>query len=207
MRQTLFFSATMSDDVFHSASQIMRDPQMIRTGSGVRLPGAIAHHMHQIAASDKTTWLATFCRTGGSTLVFTRTKHGAERLSRRLTRAGVRCAAIHGDRTQGHGAQRSKDSEVDATPRSWPPTSRHVVSTSTASVVVNYDLLDAPRPTFTVSAARAAQTPPVQPHAGRPRRTRGPSNHRAVVYLFSDARTSASKQPTPEPKPERSTVA
>ena len=103
-RQTLFFSATMSDDVFRSAAQIMRDPLMIRIGggSGGGVASAITHQVHQVPAADKTAWLAAFLRrTGGSTLVFTRTKRGADRLSRRLGAAGVRCAAIHGDRTQG----------------------------------------------------------------------------------------------------------
>jgi ATP-dependent RNA helicase RhlE len=102
-RQTLFFSATMSDDVFRSAAQIMRDPRMIRIGgSSSGVASAITHHVHQVPSADKTAWLAAFLRrTGGSTLVFTRTKRGADRLSRRLGASGVRCAAIHGDLTQG----------------------------------------------------------------------------------------------------------
>lgn len=101
-RQTLFFSATMSDDVFRSAAQIMRDPRMIRIGGVSGVVSTIKHHVQQVPSADKTAWLAAFLRrTGGSTLVFTRTKRGADRLSRRLGAAGVRCAAIHGDRTQG----------------------------------------------------------------------------------------------------------
>jgi ATP-dependent RNA helicase RhlE len=101
-RQTLFFSATMSDDVFRSAAQIMRDPRMIRIAGASGVATSINHHVQQVPSADKTAWLAAFLRrTGGSTLVFTRTKRGAEGLSRRLGAAGVRCAAIHGDRTQG----------------------------------------------------------------------------------------------------------
>ena len=100
-RQTLFFSATMSDDVFRSAAQIMRDPTIVKVGGGGGPAAGITHRVHQVRATEKASWLATFLRrTGGSTLVFTRTKRGAERLNRQLASSGVRCAAIHGDLTQ-----------------------------------------------------------------------------------------------------------
>ena len=101
-RQTLLFSATMSDDVFRAAEQIMRNPRMVQVGSTGELPARITHHAHRVAAADKTAWLSAFLRrTRGSTLIFTRTKRGADRLHRRLASAGLQCAAIHGDRTQG----------------------------------------------------------------------------------------------------------
>ena len=100
-RQTLFFSATMTDDVFTSALQIMREPKMIQIGSTGGLPTTISHRAQRVSAGDKATWLARFLRrAGGPTLVFVRTKRGAERLARQLAAAGVRCAALHGDRTQ-----------------------------------------------------------------------------------------------------------
>ncbi len=99
-RQTLFFSATMSDDVFRSAAQIMRDPKMIQVGGG-GLATTITHRAHHVTALEKTAWLARFLRQSREpVLVFVRTKRGAERLARRLAAAGVRCAALHGDRTQ-----------------------------------------------------------------------------------------------------------
>lgn len=146
VRQTLFFSATMSDDVFRSASQIMREPRLIRINGGGGLPSTIAHRMHEIVASDKTAWLATFLRrTGGSTLVFTRTKHGAERLSRRLIKAGVRCAALHGDRTQG---QRSAAIEGFRSGRYTTLVATDIAARGLdidgIGHVVNYDLPDGP---------------------------------------------------------------
>jgi ATP-dependent RNA helicase RhlE len=146
VRQTLFFSATMSDDVFRSASQIMREPRMIRIDGGGGLPSTIAHRKHQVPAADKTAWLASFLRrTGGSTLIFTRTKHGAERLSRRLTKAGVRCAALHGDRTQG---QRSAAIEGFRSGRYTALVATDIAARGLdidgIGHVVNYDLPDSP---------------------------------------------------------------
>jgi ATP-dependent RNA helicase RhlE len=145
-RQTLFFSATMSDDVFRSAAQIMREPRMIRIDGGGRLPSTIAHRMHQVPASDKTAWLASFLRrTGGPTLIFTRTKRGAERLGRRLASAGVRAVAIHGDRTQ---SQRSAAIEGFRSGRYTALVATDIAARGLdidgIEHVVNYDLPDSP---------------------------------------------------------------
>lgn len=100
-RQTLFFSATMSEDVFRSAVEIMREPRLIQVGRTTGLASAVTHTAHQVHASDKATWLAKFLkRTSQPTLIFTRTKRGADRVAQRLTAAGIRCTALHADRTQ-----------------------------------------------------------------------------------------------------------
>jgi ATP-dependent RNA helicase RhlE len=99
-RQTLLFSATVSREVVESAAQIMRDPEIVQVGrSG--LSTTITHHAHQVVASEKVGWLVRFLRgADGPAIVFVRTKRGAERLASRLASAGVRCAALHADRTQ-----------------------------------------------------------------------------------------------------------
>ncbi len=103
-RQTLFFSATMSDDVFRSALEIMRDPKMIDIGgtNGARgLAETVTHEAHRVPAGEKVDWLARFLRrTHEPTLIFTRTKRGADKLARRLAAGGIRCAALHADRSQ-----------------------------------------------------------------------------------------------------------
>ncbi len=100
-RQTLLFSATMSDEVAQSASQIMRSPKMIRVGRDEGLASTIAHVGHLMPAAEKADWLAKFLkRTAGTSLVFVRTKRGADKLARRLSSAGIKCAAMHADRTQ-----------------------------------------------------------------------------------------------------------
>ena len=100
-RQTLFFSATTSDDVMRSAGQIMRDPKMIQIGTTRGPAATISHAMHLVHAREKAGWLIKFLRrTRGTTLVFVRTKRGADRLAQRLAAGGIRCAALHADRTQ-----------------------------------------------------------------------------------------------------------
>jgi ATP-dependent RNA helicase RhlE len=100
-RQTLLFSATMSDEVTRSASQIMRAPKMIRVGRDEGLASTIEHIGHLVPAAEKADWLAKFLkRTHGTSLVFVRTKRGADKLARRLAAGGIQCAAMHADRTQ-----------------------------------------------------------------------------------------------------------
>lgn len=100
-RQTLLFSATMSDEVAESANQIMRAPKMIRVGRDEGLASTIEHVGHVVPTPHKADWLATFLkRTHGTSLVFVRTKRGADTLARKLAAAGIKCAALHADRTQ-----------------------------------------------------------------------------------------------------------
>jgi ATP-dependent RNA helicase RhlE len=101
-RQTLFFSATTSDDVMRSAEQLMREPKLVRIGRATGLATSITHKAHVVRGEEKTAWLTRFLRGAeGPTIVFVRTKRGADRLARRLAAAGVRCAPLHADRTQG----------------------------------------------------------------------------------------------------------
>jgi len=100
-RQTLLFSATMSDDVTRSASQIMRDPKVIQIGRTGGLATTITHTAHVMPPTEKIAWLANFLRRGHEpTIIFVRTKRWADRLARRLAAANVRCATLHADRTQ-----------------------------------------------------------------------------------------------------------
>ena len=100
-RQTLLFSATMSEEVARSARQIMREPKMIRVGRVEGLASTIAHIGRLVPSHDKAAWLKGFLqRTSGTSLVFVRTKRGADKLARRLAADGIRCTALHADRTQ-----------------------------------------------------------------------------------------------------------
>jgi ATP-dependent RNA helicase RhlE len=100
-RQTLLFAATMSEEVARSARQIMRDPKMIRVGRVEGLASTIEHIGRLVPSPEKAAWLKGFLqRTEGTSLVFVRTKRGAEKLARRLSADGIRCVALHADRTQ-----------------------------------------------------------------------------------------------------------
>jgi ATP-dependent RNA helicase RhlE len=79
-RQTLLFSATMSDEVAVSASQIMQSPKMIRVGRTEGLASTIEHIGRLVPGAEKADWLGKFLRrTEGTSLVFVRTKRGADK--------------------------------------------------------------------------------------------------------------------------------
>jgi ATP-dependent RNA helicase RhlE len=104
-RQTLLFSATMTDEVLVQAKAIVRDARVISSGARNGPARTITHAIEQVPSAKKVEWLAHFLRRAtGPVLVFARTKHGAERLAGRLAAAGIRVTALHADRTQ---AQRS----------------------------------------------------------------------------------------------------
>jgi ATP-dependent RNA helicase RhlE len=99
--QTLLFSATMPDDVVRFALEIVKDPVYVQVGQRSAPAKSITHRAEIVAASGKVDWLiAHLRRPEGPTLVFTRTKIGAERLTRKLAAAGIRAAALHANRTQ-----------------------------------------------------------------------------------------------------------
>ena len=100
-RQTLLFSATMPDEVMRLAAEVVRDAQYVQVGSAGGPARSITHAVETVPSAQKTEWLAKFLRrTEGPILVFVRTKHGAERLARKLAGFGLRAAALHADRTQ-----------------------------------------------------------------------------------------------------------
>ncbi|HEY3885655.1 MAG TPA: DEAD/DEAH box helicase [Vicinamibacterales bacterium] len=99
-RQTLLFSATMPDDVMTLVHEVVREPKYVQIGSAGPAR-TITHEVETVPSALKTDWLAKFLRrTHGPVLVFVRTKHGAERLARKLSSFGIRAAALHADRTQ-----------------------------------------------------------------------------------------------------------
>ena len=100
-RQTLLFSATMPDEVVRLALEIMREPKFVQVGQRSKPATSISHQAVILPSSRKLDWLIEHLRRpAGPVLVFTRTKIGADRLSRQLASAGVRCTALHADRSQ-----------------------------------------------------------------------------------------------------------
>ncbi|MCU0252250.1 MAG: DEAD/DEAH box helicase [Vicinamibacterales bacterium] len=101
VRQTLLFSATTSSDVVMLAEQVMRDPRFIQIGRAGGPATTIAHIAHMMPAREKVEWLTRFLRrTHAPSLIFVRTKRGADQLASSLASRGVRCAPLHADRTQ-----------------------------------------------------------------------------------------------------------
>jgi ATP-dependent RNA helicase RhlE len=101
VRQTLLFSATMPDEVVRFALEIVRDAKYVQVGARSAPPKSITHRVESVAASRKVDWLIDHLRRPeGPVLIFMRTKIGADRLARKLAAAGVKCAALHADRSQ-----------------------------------------------------------------------------------------------------------
>ncbi len=105
-RQTLLFSATMPEEVMKLADEVVREAKYVQIGSAGGPAKSITHTIENVAAADKTEWLAKFLRrTDGPVLVFVRTKSGAERLARKLASFGLKAASLHADRTQQQRTQ------------------------------------------------------------------------------------------------------
>ena len=100
-RQTLFFSATIETSVKHLVEAHVRNAVRIQVGSTTKPIEKVALHLYEVEQDRKLGLLERMLRQEqGSFLVFARTKRGADRLSKKLAREGVRSAAIHGDRSQ-----------------------------------------------------------------------------------------------------------
>jgi ATP-dependent RNA helicase RhlE len=101
-RQTLFFSATLEGAAGRVAAAYTRDPRRHEHRASERARGRVEHRFVSVAHESKLESLVGELTAGerGRTLVFVRTKRGADRLVKRLSRHGVEAAAIHGNRSQ-----------------------------------------------------------------------------------------------------------
>lgn len=102
-RQTLFFSATMPPVIRELAETLLHDPVSVAVAPASAPADRIEHRLYFVEKSDKRSLLAELI--GGKklerTLVFSRTKHGANRVAQFLEKRGVAAAAIHGNKSQG----------------------------------------------------------------------------------------------------------
>jgi len=103
-RQTLFFSATMPPEVQKLAETLLCDPVRVAVTPVSSTVDKIEQWVcftDKAAKPDLAVWLLSQVPKDASVLIFTRTKHGADRLSDKLKKAGIRSKAIHGDKSQG----------------------------------------------------------------------------------------------------------
>ncbi len=101
-RQNLLFSATFSTEIRDLSRSILRNPQSIDIAPRNAPVELIDHRVYHVDTAQKHPLLSRIINSGGGrqSLVFTRTKHGANRLAERLERDGLSCAAIHGNKSQ-----------------------------------------------------------------------------------------------------------
>lgn len=100
-RQTLCFSATMEQSVAGLVNEYMRDPVRVALGSVLKPAESVELKAYEVRPGEKIDLLRQLLYAEkGQTLIFTRTKRGAERLSKELVRDGFNASMIHGDRSQ-----------------------------------------------------------------------------------------------------------
>ncbi|MBT7620254.1 MAG: DEAD/DEAH box helicase [Flavobacteriales bacterium] len=142
-RQSLFFSATMPSNILKLSSQILKSPKQISVNPVSSTAETIQQFIYYTNKSNKKDLLLYILKDKNinQLLLFSRTKHGADRIVRNLKKKNIQAAAIHGDKSQNQrqkALQSFKDSEI-----------RVLVATDIAargididklSYVLNYDI-------------------------------------------------------------------
>ena len=102
-KQSLLFSATFSDEIKALADRLLNQPALIEVARRNATAETIAQKIHPVGRDKKKELLAHLIRQGDwhQVLVFTRMKHGANRLAEYLNDAGIGAMAIHGNKSQG----------------------------------------------------------------------------------------------------------
>jgi ATP-dependent RNA helicase RhlE len=145
-RQTLFYSATIESSVRHLVETHVPNAVRIEVGSMSRPVEQVDLRLYEIDAAQKLPLLESMLTNEtGSFLVFARTKHGADRLAKQLSRSGAKTAAIHGDRSQNQRNQALKGFQ-DGYYRVLVATdvAARGIHVEGISHVVNYDLPQVP---------------------------------------------------------------
>ena len=147
VRQNLLFSATFPDDIRALANKMLRNPASVEIGQRNAAAPKIEqtiYHVEKSRKRDMLSWLIG-SRNWPQVLVFTRTKHGANRLAEQLEQDGLSAAAIHGNKSQGARTRALADFKSGAV--------RVLVATDIAARgididelpnVVNYELPEVP---------------------------------------------------------------
>ena len=145
-RQTMCFSATMEASVAKLTHSYLKNPVRVAIGSTTKPAEEIALHLYEVEQDRKLSLLEQMLQVhSGSFLVFARTKHGADRLAKKLERGGATATAIHGNRTQSQrnralrGFQEGEYRVLVAT-----DVAARGIHVEGIAHVVNYDLPQAP---------------------------------------------------------------
>jgi ATP-dependent RNA helicase RhlE len=146
-RQTLFFSATMPGEITRLADAMLRDPVRVSVTPQATTAERIAQRVILTEKSSKGSLLIEVLKKEAvdRVLVFTRTKHGADKVVRVLEKAGIRSAAIHGNKSQNH-RERTLAAFRDGSVRTLIATdiAARGIDVDGVSHVINYDLPNIP---------------------------------------------------------------
>ncbi len=110
-RQTLLFSATMPKDMDEIAKTYLHNPKRVQVSPPGKAADKVTQSLHYCAKENKTELLKEYLRKDpdGISLVFARTKHGAEKLKRHLESEGFKAASIHGNKSQNQRDKAIRD--------------------------------------------------------------------------------------------------
>ncbi len=102
-RQNLLFSATYSKEIRILAAELLNDPVEVAIARKNVAADTVSQRVYPIKRENKRELISWLIGDGNwqQVLIFVRTKHGADRLSRQLIKDGIRCAALHGNKSQG----------------------------------------------------------------------------------------------------------
>jgi ATP-dependent RNA helicase RhlE len=110
-RQSLFFSATMPPEIVELSKKILGNPEKIHVKPEQTTAERVLQSVFLVGKTDKPALLVHVLRQhpGASTLVFSRTKHGADKIVKALKKSGIQANAIHGNKSQGNRQQALAD--------------------------------------------------------------------------------------------------
>ncbi len=132
--QRLLFSATLDNGVAKLVHRYLPDPVLHAVAPAVAPVAGTHHRAFTVRAEEKVAVVAEIAAGSGRTLIFVRTKHGADRLAKQLRRTGVEAGAIHGNLTQ-NARQRALDAFGSAR-------GRVLVATDVAARGIHVDAVD-----------------------------------------------------------------
>lgn len=146
-KQTLFFSATMPDSIDRLAKSLLHNPARVEVTPASSVVEIISQSVYRVEKPQKKELLAQLLlgEAGHQVLVFSRTKHGADNIARYLSRRGIACESIHGDKSQ-NARQRALSNFKEGR-------SNVIIATDIAArgidikgldLVLNFDLPDVP---------------------------------------------------------------
>ena len=140
-RQTLLFSATLDGDVDVLVRRYQSDPARHEVELPEEDRGDVAHHFWDVEHPARRTVTAAIVKRTSPAIVFTRTKHGADRLAKQLAREGITTAAIHGNRSQGQRERAlARFARGEVTALVATDVAARGIHVDDVAVVVHYDL-------------------------------------------------------------------
>jgi ATP-dependent RNA helicase RhlE len=147
-RQTLLFSATMPASIEDLAKSFLKDPVKVEVTPPGKAADKVEQFVHFVTGKgDKTELLKTCLKeqVDGRSMVFLRTKHGAEKLSKHLEHVGFKVASIHGNKSQGQrerALKSFKDGEINVLVAT--DVAARGIDIPAVTHVFNYDLPEVP---------------------------------------------------------------